>query len=162
MPSLFSHHTSCLKPTSRWRIITIIKADSWKWMVISPLGSSSSLHFPFSLFLACHCPCYKQCQVLIFCLSRSTSAQYALTDTDRHPLPSQLGRCYRKWQQTGIICLPLDCHCLQYTRETSVLWNMDPRDFVTESMPDEWDSNPWLVYSAKSICVRVLKFNRIR
>lgn len=87
MPSLFSHHTSCLKPTSRWRIITIIKADSWKWMVISPLGSSSSLHFPFSLFLACHCPCYKQCQVLIFCLSRSTSAQYALTDTDRHPPP---------------------------------------------------------------------------
>lgn len=126
MPSLFSHHTSCLKPTSRWRIITIIKADSWKWMVISPLGSSSSLHFPFSLFLACHCPCYKQCQVLIFCLSRSTSAQYALTDTDRHPLPSQLGRCYRKWQQTGIICLPLDCHCPQYTRETSVLWSMDP------------------------------------
>lgn len=87
MPSLFSNHTSCLKPTSRWRIVTIIKADSWKWMVISPLGSSSSLHFPFSLFLACHCPRYKQCQVLIFCLSRSTSAQYALTDTDRHPPP---------------------------------------------------------------------------
>lgn len=163
MPSLFSHHTSCFKPTSRWQIITIIKADSWKWMVISPLGSSSSLHFPFSLFLACHCPCYKQCQVLIFCLSRSTSAQYALTDTDRHPPPLSVRQMLQEhgnrlassaylWTVTV-----LNTHV---KHQCSEVWI--PRDFLTESMPDEWDSNPSLVYSAKSICVRVLKCNRIR
>lgn len=45
MPSLFSHQASCFKPTSGWQIIVAIKADSWKWMVISPVGTSSSMHF---------------------------------------------------------------------------------------------------------------------
>lgn len=45
IPSLFSHLAFCFKPTNTWQIIATIKADSWKWMVISPVGTSSSMPF---------------------------------------------------------------------------------------------------------------------
>lgn len=161
IPSLFSHQTSHFKPTSGWQIITAIKADSWKWTVISPVGTSSSVHFPHLCIWHAIVPALNsaRCSFSVsadpvqLCLQWQilTAPPSPLNSADVRGCGSRLASSAYPWTVTV-----LNAHVKRQRSEVRI-----PCDFLTKSMPDELDSDPSLVFSARSIHVGVTSSDRI-
>lgn len=145
IPSLFSHQTSCFKPTSRWQIITAIKADSWKWTVISPVGTSSSIHISHLCIWHAIVPAINsaRCSFSVSADPVQLRLHWQILTAPHSPLNSadvtgcggRLASSAYPWTVTV-----LNAHVRRRCSEVRI-----PRDFLTKSMPDELDSNPSLV-----------------
>lgn len=145
MPSLFSHQTSCFKPTSGWQIITAIKADSWKWTIISPVGTSSSMPFPHLRVWHAIVPAINsaRCSFSVSADPVQLRLHWQILTAPPSPLNSadvtgcggRLASSAYPWTVTVLNA--------RVNRRCSEIWI--PCDFLTKSMPDEWDSDPSLV-----------------
>lgn len=156
MPSLFSHQASCFKPTSGWQIIVAIKADSWKWMVISPVGTSSSMHFAHLWVWHAIVPATNSARC-----SFSVSAdpvqlrlhwQTLTAPPPPHVFQQMLQDVAADWHRLPTLGLSLSLMRM-WKRQCSEV--QIPCGCLTKSMPDELDSNPSLVCSARRIHVGV-------
>lgn len=162
VPPLFSHQTSCLKPSSGWQIITAIKADSWKWTVISPVGTSSSMHFTHlwiwhaivPAINSARCSFSVSADPVQLCLHRQivTASPSPLNSADVTRCGGRLASSAYPWTVTV-----LNVHVKHQCSEVQI-----PCDFLTKSMPDELDSDTSLVCSARNIHVGVFKRYFIR
>ncbi len=161
IPSLFGHQAYCFKPTSEWKIISAIRADSWKWMVISPMGTSSSMHFPHLWVWHAIVPGLNSARCS-FSVSADpaqlrlhwqivTAPASPLSSADVRGCGSRLASSAYPWTVTV-----LNAHVKLHCSEIGV-----PYGCVIKSMPDEFDSDPWLVCSARSVHIGVASSDRI-
>lgn len=161
IPSLFSHQTSCFKPTSGWQIITAIKAGSWKWTVISPVGTSSSIRFPHLWVWYVIVPAINsaRCSFSVSADPVQPRLHWQILTAPPSPLSSadvtgcggRLASSAYPWTVTV-----LNGHVKLQCSEAQI-----PCDCLTKSMPDDLDSDPSLVYSTRSIHVGVSSSDRL-
>lgn len=139
-----------------------MKADSWKWMVISPLGPSSSMHFPHLWVWHAIVPAINSARCSFSVSADSVQLRTALTDTDSKPPPSLLnsadvtgcgGRLASSAYPWTVTVLNADVR--------HQCWEVRiPRE-MCDTEPDELEDHPLLVCSATSIHVGVTSSDRI-
>lgn len=161
IPSLSSHQASCFKPTSGWQIITAIKADSWKWMVISPMGTCSSVNFRRLWIWHAIVPAINSARCS-FSVSADpvqlrlhwqilTAPTSPFNSADVTGCGSRLASPAYPWTVTV-----LNAQVKRQCSEVRI-----PCGCLTKSMPDELDSDPPLVCPTRSIHVGVTSSDRI-
>lgn len=151
IPSLFSHQAFCFKPTSEWQIITAIKADSWKWMVISPVGTSSSMHFPHLWVWHAIVPAVNsaRCSFSVSADPVQLRLHWQIVTGPTSPLNSaDVTGCGGRLASSAYpwTVAVLNAHAKRQCSEVRI-----PCGCLTKSMPDEFDSDPSLVCSARTI-----------
>lgn len=151
IPSLFSHQAFCFKPTSEWQIITAIKADSWKWMVISPVGTSSSMHFPHLWVWHAIVPAVNsaRCSFSVSADPVRLHLHWQILTAPTSPLNSaDVTGCGGRLASSAYpwTVAVLNAHVRRHRSEVPI-----PCGCLTKSMPDELDSDPSLVCPARSI-----------